>query len=75
MTRGTSRRDVLKLIGGGAAAAAGVALAPSVAGGAAVVALNRRKPEPLPPVEAGSILSAKAWNDVVARVNELSEAK
>ncbi len=70
-----SRREVLKLIGLGGATAAGVALAPSVAGGAAVVAFNKRPPQPLPPVESGSILSAKAWNDVVARINELSEAR
>ncbi len=58
-----------------AGGAVAVATFPSVAGAATTMALLKPKQEELPEVDAGSVMTAKSWNDLVRRVNELSRAQ
>lgn len=52
-------------------AGAGLALAAPFALARELAKPERRK---LPVVQSGAILSAAMWNDVIERINELSEA-
>lgn len=60
------RRDFLRGLGQAAV------LAPLLPA-AAMVDLARKRPEPLPTMTNGSLLTADSWNAIVNRINELSE--
>lgn len=62
------RRSFLKALGVGAAAAA----APVAA--IAVMRPEREKRKPLPEMQAGQLLTADSWNNVVRDVNQVHES-
>ena len=65
------RRRFLGLVGIGAGAATAVVIAPEAA--TAMVALHKPKPNKVPLRNAGDLVTVECWNEIVERVNELSE--
>ena len=68
-----NRRGFLRLAGAGGAATALVALQPTAAATTLALVPDRRAPEHLPPLHGGDILSVRMLNDIIARVNVLSD--
>ena len=75
MNETIDRRLFLKRVGIVAGGAAAVCAMPAVAGGATALILNKRPPKQLPAVQTGDVMTARAWNDLVERVNELSNVQ
>lgn len=68
------RREFLRHAGVVLGGVAAVAVIPSVAGATAAVVLAQPKKQDLSTVSANDVITAKSWNNLVGRVNELSEA-
>jgi hypothetical protein len=69
-----NRRAMLRLVGVSGAAVVLAGPTGLAAAGAADL-MRPPKPKPLPIKSAGDVLTAGSWNDLVARVNALTEAQ
>jgi len=70
----TDRRSFLKFAGIGAASTALVISQPAAAATALTLHREKKAPEHLPPVRSGDILSPRTFNDIIDRLNTLTDA-